>query len=116
MERLVGKHTGMDMVYNKGCFQDILEKLYQYEELEEQELLLRLPCKVGDTIYVINGKDEMEEVVVLNYSANKLGFDFEVVCKDTNEQYYLFDFDFNKDWFLTKAEAEAKLKELKKCL
>ena len=30
----------------------LLEKLGKYEDLEEQGLLLRLPCKVGDIVYV----------------------------------------------------------------
>lgn len=29
-----------------------IEKLATYEDLEEQGLLVRLPCKVGDTVYV----------------------------------------------------------------
>lgn len=29
----------------------IYEKLREYEDLEEQELLLKLPCKIGDTVY-----------------------------------------------------------------
>lgn len=29
------------------------EKLAAYEDSEEQGLLLRLPCKVGDTVYVV---------------------------------------------------------------
>lgn len=29
------------------------EKLKEYEDIEEQGLLLRLPCKVGDTVYAI---------------------------------------------------------------
>ena len=32
-----------------------LKKLKEYEDAEEQGLLLRLPCKVGDTIYYIFG-------------------------------------------------------------
>lgn len=31
------------------CF----EKLAEYEDLEEQGLLLRLPCKIGDTVYTV---------------------------------------------------------------
>lgn len=31
---------------------DVCEQLAEYEELEEQGRLLRLPCKVGDTVYV----------------------------------------------------------------
>lgn len=30
----------------------VAEKLKNYEDAEEQGLLLRLPCKVGDTVYV----------------------------------------------------------------
>ena len=42
----------------KNChIQKAFEKLAEYEDLEEQGLLLRLPCKVGDTVYRIeNGK------------------------------------------------------------
>ena len=32
---------------------DVLEKLAEYKNLEEQGLLLRLPCKVGSTVYAI---------------------------------------------------------------
>ena len=32
--------------------ENIVEKLAEYEDAEEQGLLLRLPCKVGDTVYV----------------------------------------------------------------
>ena len=31
----------------------ILTKLAVYEDLEEQGLLVRLPCKVGDTVWVV---------------------------------------------------------------
>lgn len=30
-----------------------IEKLADYEDLEEQGLLVRLPCKVGDDVYII---------------------------------------------------------------
>ena len=32
---------------------DMANKLREYEDLEEQGLLLRLPCKVGSTVYLI---------------------------------------------------------------
>lgn len=31
-----------------------IKKLADYEDLEEQGLLVRLPCKVGDTVYRVN--------------------------------------------------------------
>ena len=40
----------------------LAKKLAEYEDLEEQGLLLRLPCKVGDTLYRIN-KGAKEPVI-----------------------------------------------------
>ena len=34
-----------------GLIEQCFNKLAEYEDLEEQGLLLRLPCKVGDTVY-----------------------------------------------------------------
>lgn len=72
MERLTEKQSsGYDLKAmngewcNKYCEQQRVEtcnecgiyqaihKLAEYEDLEEQGLLLRLPCKVGDTVYAI---------------------------------------------------------------
>lgn len=36
---------------SKCAIQECFNKLAEYEDLEEQGLLLRLPCKVGDTVY-----------------------------------------------------------------
>lgn len=55
-----------------GCFfkdkthcydNNIYNRLREYEIAEEQGLLLRLPCKVGDTVYTIpvRGKKEIEK-------------------------------------------------------
>ena len=32
----------------------VIDKLGEYEDAEENGLLVRLPCKVGDTVYYIN--------------------------------------------------------------
>jgi len=39
--------------YCRGCFEATacVEKLAEYEDLEEQGKLLKLPCAVGDTVY-----------------------------------------------------------------
>ena len=36
---------------NKPTWRAIYDKLCEYEDAEEQGLLVRLPCKVGDTLY-----------------------------------------------------------------
>lgn len=38
--------------YGKANLQALINKLAAYEDAEEQGLLLKLPCKVGDTVYV----------------------------------------------------------------
>lgn len=46
------------------------ERLKEYEDLEEQGRLVKLPCKVGDTIYVNNGFTIFEyEVTLTGYSS-----------------------------------------------
>lgn len=32
----------------------LIQKLGEYEDLEERGLLIKLPCKVGDTVHYVN--------------------------------------------------------------
>ena len=69
MERLTERIKRLQkddlIVYTNGKYKDtipaemtnddiraVLKKLADYEDLEEQGLLVRLPCKVGDIVYV----------------------------------------------------------------
>ena len=47
--------TGKDNCHDKRIY----EKLREYEDLEEQGLLLKLPCKVGDTFWELNTTHEV---------------------------------------------------------
>lgn len=49
----VAKSDPLDHGITGQCF----ERLAEYEDAEEQGLLLRLPCKVGDTIYLVDFED-----------------------------------------------------------
>lgn len=72
-----------------------MDKLADYEDLEEQGLLLRLPYKVGDDIYYI------------------LGVPRKTPCVVEKAMFELSDIDrIGKDLFLTRSEAEEKLREL----
>lgn len=74
----------------------LLEKLGKYEDLEEQGRLIKLPCKVGDDVYYI------------------LGIPNETPCTIGTCIFKLSDIHkIGKTVFLTKSEAEAKLKELR---
>ena len=70
-----------------------LEPYKAYKDLEEQGLLLRLPCKVGDSIYSVI--EDGLTIIELKFS---LAF------------YVRRKTDFGKTVFLTLAEAEEKLK------
>lgn len=79
----------------------VLTKLADYEDTEEQGLLIRLPCKVGDTVYVVtspfnvfddieydeNMKDEVYEAYVSSVSFYESGEQYRIYSKVTNENF-----------------------------
>lgn len=81
-------------------------KWKEYKDLEEQGLLVRLPCPIGTTTWDICGMDIRENVVS--------GIEY---CKDgkwflrANEDEWLGE--LNDLVFFTREEAEKKLEELK---
>ncbi len=91
--------------------QQLIDKLSEYEDLEEQGLLLRLPVPIGTTVYkfepLAKGTKRYIKTTITRYDvfndsiwftfANGLGRNIE---------------DFGKYVFLTQAEAEQKLKEM----
>lgn len=78
-----------------------LEELKEYRDLEEQGLLLKLPCPIGTTVWAI----EKEDI--------GLGWNPEYVYCIKQEKFNatMVGF-FGKDIFLTKEEAEQELKKL----
>lgn len=97
----------------------ILEKLADYEDLEEQGLLVRLPCKIGDTVYRVNAGAKqpiipmtVSEIHFLCYK-NERAVRFDTIGKeDMGENCYRLE-DIGKIVFLTREEAEKKLEEMK---
>nr|DAK01983.1 MAG TPA: hypothetical protein [Bacteriophage sp.] len=102
---------------NSYTFKDLLiKKLGDYEDLEEQGRLLKLPCKVGDTVYAIgfnNNKPIIYESVVLSILITEKEIAFNVKVDEFEINSQLKQSMFDKTVFLTKSEAEAKLKELR---
>ena len=92
---------------------NVLNRLAEYEDLEEQGLLLRLPCKVGSTLYQpISNQINEYYVIGLCFDITRNEFIYEVAYQ-IGLQWYKTTCDFdciNKTVFLTKAEAEQKLK------
>ncbi len=100
MDRLTERRNGkLTLKRQFPTIQDTLSvitnRLELYEDLEEQGLLIKLPCKVGDDVYLIhnicNGKWTKIEKVKSGIS--------------------LYNY-FGKTVFLTREEAEKALKEM----
>ena len=99
---------------NCPCLKEILEKLAEYEDLEEQRRILKLPCSVGDTVYRIN-KGKKEPVIPMRVIGIAIRNEIELVIQtkdidDDNHNLYSQN-SIGKTVFLTREEAEAALKE-----
>ena len=87
-------------------------KYRQWKEAEEQGLLLRLPCKIGETVYCFTPFCEICEETLDNQFA----------CEDCNKGSFVsenkFDYEmirmFGRSIFLTKEEAEQALARMEK--
>jgi hypothetical protein len=93
-----------------GVGVDDLKHIQDLIDAEEQGLLLRLPCKVGDTLYAFYYSGDYIMVVaeeVIEITVPKEG-----ILIETYGGYYRFD-DFGKTVFTTKEEAEKKLESMK---
>ena len=95
---------------------NIITKLADYEDLEEQGLLVRLPCKVGDMVYVPT-RNFVSELRITMVSIDMHGAYFSWML---NSGIYpnLDGFSkskLGKTVFLTREEAEKKLEEMKSC-
>ena len=84
----------------------VLKKLAAYEDLEEQGLLVRLPCPIGTTVWDICGMD-IRENLLSGIECDKDGKQF----LWANEDEWLGE--LNDLVFLTREEAEKKLEEMK---
>lgn len=93
-----------------------LEELKSYKSLEEQGLLVRLPCKVGDTVYVPTRNFVSElRITLVSVDTNDMAMYFSWLL---NSGIYpnldgFSGYELGKTVFLTREEAEKKLEELK---
>lgn len=123
MERLTESNPSWidDELWESACEPDceeidaVYRKLKEYEDLDEQGRLIKLPCKVGQHIYIVhqygNWIDEAS-ITGISEADNVDCFCFKVyIDPDCDEIIALKE--FNETWFLTQSEAEAKLEELR---
>ncbi len=102
----------------RNLLQEAYERIKEYEDLEEQGKLLKLPCAVGDTVYRIDESDcescETERPDINEKCTCKFGefCGYEEITESKFELSMLQD--FGKTVFLTKEEAESALTELQR--
>lgn len=89
------------------CITVMLEKLQRYENLEEDGLFLRLPCKIGDNVYQFYADDCGNDCCMDNCEKCKDAY-WKII--QTEFKISMFD-EIGKSVFLTQAEAEASLKK-----
>lgn len=122
MERLTESNPSWidDELWERACEPDceeidaVYRKLKDYEDAEEQGLLLRLPISEDAPVYSIEyccGKNK----------SNRSGMCFRGFCENCSDKaYYIRESvakhcsicEINRSVFLTREEAEAKLKEM----
>lgn len=136
MDRLTESNPSWidDELWERACEPDceeidaVYRKLKEYEDAEEQGLLLRLPCGIGSDIYIIPSKVNFRLNLLSGLTEENRGF-HQVVDRitfrkngwymecDADLEYgigrILRDENYGVTWFLSKEEAEAKLKELR---
>lgn len=123
---IVDKHKASIFMYNKYFAGQAISKLADYENAEEDGLLVRLPCKVGSTVYLICHRYT---------KCSKYGESFEEYscsgCEewecDSHKEYYIHvnqsvslewitrnmrQETFGKTVFLSMGEAEKALEEI----
>lgn len=101
---------------------DALKKLADYEDLEQQGRLIKLPCKVGDIVW----DNDYGRPCAYTITAFSFGECEEYICEPVTTKEVVFYYtnssgsiigsfaesEIGKSVFLNKSEAEAKLKEL----
>lgn len=99
------------------------EQIKEYQQLEEQGRLLKLPCKVGDTVW----DNDCGRPCAYTITAFSFGECEEYICEPVTTKEVVFYYtnssgsitgsfaesEIGKSVFLNKSEAEAKLKELR---
>lgn len=86
--------------YRNTCLRATIDRLAELEDKIENGTLIELPCKVGDTVWELDlfSKQKTREIKARNI--------LQIL-------HWIDDESFGKFLFLTKAEAEQRLKELK---
>lgn len=127
MERLTGRNEKGDLLVNgkmvyAGEFYEVASALEEYEDLEENGKMLKLPCKIGDKIWDNDfGRPTAYEVT--GFSVGNMNDDFEeatyadeLIIHYSNQIGSITgsfaESEIGKTVFLTEQEAEEALERM----
>ncbi len=118
---LLGCEDNGMCVYAGTYIKSLEEQLKSYKDLEEQGKLLKLPCAVGNTVYVIPSKANYKLNILNGRKENNRVYEQVVNRIEIFGNGYLLttcdgmqsvvDKFYKETWFLTKKAAEAALKK-----
>lgn len=124
---MLEKHPCIDMANNtlksRLLTDEEVDKWEEYKQLEEQGILVKLPCRVGDTVW----DNDYGRPCAYTITAFSFGECEEYICEPVTKKETVFYYanssgsitgsfaesEIGKSVFLNKSEAEAKLEELR---
>lgn len=89
----------------------VIQKLAEYEDAEERGLLLRLPCKVGDELFLSDYPTIHCKLKEYKFIGNDVAIVID--CWEWQRTCTRLLSDFGKTVFLTREEAEQALEQMK---
>ena len=100
---------GGKLEFSKSAIESIyqvLKELKEYKDLEDNGLLIKLPHPIGTPLFIPCKKQGVKQDHIRRWQTNNKGLMF---C--SNGSFYVVD-AIGKTVFLTREEAELKLKEM----
>lgn len=92
-------------ITKESCCRVLQDRLAELEDKIEHGTLIELPCKVGDTVYQTDGVRVYQgEIIEISLTPKHFIFTADIVCFDERA--------IGTRVFLTREEAEKRLKEL----
>lgn len=103
------KSGAKDQIAVSAYRQQAIDRLAEYEDMEEQGLLVRLPCKIGATVYrfqrYFNDATLKSEIKIKPCEVESVSIESLM----TTDHVFLLFSDFGKTVFFTREEAEKAL-------
>ena len=110
---------------HSDCYEKIVKELAHYKDLEEQGRLVVLPCKVGDTVYVIPSLTNYLHNKFYDTKSNRIYCQVVTSVEWWTSGYLIKTFNglccvqsvtFGETWFLAEAEAQAALDRMEEAI